>query len=663
MNKKKAKKIIEELKEEITYHNKLYYEKAEPEISDFEFDVLLLRLKELEKEFPEFKTADSPTEKIISDAPVGSKVIPHLKRMYSLDNVFSSEELIAFLQKIKQNHNLDNLEISVEHKIDGFSINLLYENGILQYATTRGNGFEGEDVTANVRQISSIPQTINYHGKIEVRGEIFLPKKEFDRINSERAELDENPFANPRNAAAGTIKLKNSSIVKDRNLDSIIYSVGEFHNPQITSQKELFTFLDENRFHINSENFITDNFEEAVKYCQKWENQRFDLDFEIDGIVIKVNDFEIQEQIGYTAKNPKWAIAYKFKAEEKFTQLNDVVFQVGRTGAITPVAILEPVEISGSTVSRATLHNKMEIERLDLHFNDTVKIIKSGEIIPKIIDLDVNKRLPDSQKVEFPTHCPVCNNELSQEIDGAIIYCNNINCSEQILRRIEHFVSRNAMDIDGLGSAIVKQLLENKLISRIEDVYHIDYQKMLLLEKQAEKSIDNLKKSIEKSKSQTLDKILFGLGIRHAGAKVSKILAENFNDIETLKNCTIEDLQSIDEIGEKIATSVYDFLHNESVLKTIEELKKSGLNFTYQAQEKTNTLADKKFLLTGTLEKYSRKEAQAIIEKNGGKYISAVSKKLDYLIVGKNPGSKVAKAEKLEIQIIDENEFIDMVTK
>lgn len=663
MTKKQVEKLIKDLRKEIIYHNKLYYQEAKPEISDFEFDMLLLRLKNLEQEYPEFATEDSPTQKIISDAPIGSKVIQHKERMYSLDNVFSTEELTSFINKLKINLGESKLTFSLEHKIDGFSINLFYDNGTLQHATTRGNGFEGEDVTANVRQISSIPTQIDYQEEIEVRGEIFLPKKEFERINSEREELGEKLFANPRNAAAGTIKLKDSQIVKERNLDAIIYAVGKFENEEVTSQKELFDFFKINRFKINSTNNFSSDIDTILVFCKKWEEKRLQLEFEIDGIVIKVNDFGYQKQLGFTSKNPKWAIAYKFKAEEKFTSLNDVIFQVGRTGAITPVAVLEPISLSGSTVSRATLHNRDEIERLNLHYHDKVKVIKSGEIIPKIIAVDEDARSSKAKKVEFPDNCPVCGSELKQDIDGAITYCDNVNCDEQISRRLEHFVSRDAMDIEGLGSAVVRQLLENNLISRIEDIYHIDYDKMLTLEKQGQKSIENLQNSIEKSKQKQLDKILFGLGIKFVGAKTAHLIAEKFSNIDALLDADLEELLTIDEVGEKIANSVVQFFKNDSVLETINELKKVGLDFTFRSEKKSDTLAGKKFLLTGTLDNFSRKEAKAKIEENGGKYISAVSKNLDYLIVGKNPGSKVAKAEKLNVTIINEDKFIEMISE
>jgi DNA ligase (NAD+) len=544
--------------------------------------------------------------------------------MYSLENAYSLEEVKNFVDKIQK---VDNRPLSVitELKIDGFSINLYYEKGVLQYATTRGDGFEGEDVTENVKTIKSIPHGINYKKPIEVRGEIYLPVKEFERINEEREQLGEKLFANPRNAAAGTIKQKDSSIVASRKLGSIMYSA-------IESQ------------------------------CKMWEKSRSKTEYEIDGIVIKVNDFNFQRKIGYTSKFPKWAIAYKFKAEEKETQLIDVKFQVGRTGAVTPVANLKSVFISGSTVSNATLHNKDEIERLDIRIGDYVTVIKSGEIIPKIIKVNINKRPPNSQKVNFPDLCPVCKTHLKKEEDGAIYYCNNINCPAQIQKRIEHFASRDAVDIEGLGEAVVKQLLEENMISRIEDIYHIDFDKFQTLEKQGTKSAENLKIAIENSKNQKLHKILFGLGIRYVGDRTSRILTNHFSDIDEMIKADYEEFLEIEEIGEKIAHSLYDFFHNERSVQMIESLKKNGINFQSEKKNINNKLAGAKFLITGTLMNFTRTEIKEEIERFGGKIISSVTKNLDYLIVGENPGLKVKKAEKLDtVKIINEEDFLKLV--
>ncbi len=663
-----VKDEIEELRKQIAHHNQLYYEKAEPEISDYEYDRLVKRLQELEEKYPQHKIEGSPTEKVGSDLVPSelipaAKIIPHKVRMYSLNNAYSLEEVKSFLDKIAVK-NGQFPKVSLEHKIDGFSINIFYDKGIMQYATTRGDGFEGEIVTENVKTIKSIPYKIDYQNSIEVRGEIYLPIKEFERINKEREENEEKLFANPRNAAAGTIKIKDSSVVANRNLSSVVYSVGFLENEKIQSQKQLLDFLKDNNFKVDKYTEFASDFEEIEKYCNLWEKKRSELEVDIDGIVIKMNDFALQQELGFTAKSPKWSIAYKFKAEEKQTTLLDVKFQVGRTGAVTPVAVLKPVYISGSTVSRATLHNEDEIKRLDLRIGDEVVIIKSGEIIPKILSVDISKRKEEFPEIVFPEECPVCGTALKKEEDGVITYCNNINCPAQIQGKIQHFASREAVDIEGLGEALVRQLIENNLISKIEDIYNIDYEQVKQFEKQAEKSVENLKVAIEKSKEQKFHKIFFGLGIRFVGAKTSKILTQYFSNIDEMINASVEDFLDIEEIGEKIAHSLDDFFRNEESLNTIHKLQEAGLNFTSEKIEKENLLNGQKFLVTGTLVKFKRNEIKEEIEKFGGKVISAVSKNLDYLIVGENSGSKVKKAEKIcTVKTISEDEFLKMVRK
>ena len=654
---------IKNLRKKIAYHNELYYKKAQPVISDYEFDKLVKQLQNLEKKYPQYKKEISPTEKVGSDIEEKAKIIPHKVRMYSLENAYSLEEVKSYLSKIKENFGFFP-NITLEHKIDGFTINLFYNNGYLKYATTRGDGFEGEDVTENVKIIKSIPHEIKYKNSIEVRGEIYLPIKEFERINKEREQLGEKLFANPRNAAAGTIKLKDSNIVAQRNLNSTIYTVGTFENPEIQTQKQLLEFLKANSFRISKFNHTVSSFDEIEDYCELWDKNRYDLEVEIDGIVIKVNEFDLQKKLGYTSKFPKWALAYKFKAEEKETQLLDVKFQVGRTGAVTPVANLKPVFISGSTVSNATLHNADEIKRLKLKIRDFVTIIKSGEIIPKIIKVNYDKRSEDAKKIKFPEKCPVCKTPLCKEEDGAIFYCNNINCPAQIQKRIEHFASRDAMDIEGLGEAVVKQLLENKMISRIEDIYHIDFEKFRTLEKQGVKSAENLKAAIENSKLQKFHKTIFGLGIRFVGDRTSRILTKHFINIDEMINAEYNDFLEIEEIGEKIAHSLYVFFHDEKSLLMIESLKKNGVNIRSEKKNIDNKLDGAKFVITGTLQNFSRTEIKEEIERFGGKIISSVSKNLDYLIVGENPGSKVKKAEKIGIvKIISEDDFLKMIGK
>ncbi len=648
------KEKIENLRKQIEYHNERYYQKADPEISDFEYDQLVKRLQELEEKYPQYKKETSPTDKVGSDLREQGKIIPHKVRMYSLNNAYSLEEIKKFINDTRTKNFVTEL------KIDGFSINLFYDKGKLQYATTRGNGFEGEVVTTNVKKISSIPTEIDYQKPIEIRGEIYLPISEFQRINQEKEEKGEKLFANPRNAAAGTIKVKDSSIVAKRKLSSIFYTLG-YHKDNFQTEFDMLQFISKLGF-TTVINKIVKGFPEIQKECVDWEEKRDKLEYDIDGLVIKVNDRILQKKLGFTSKFPKWAIAYKFKAEEKETQLVDVKFQVGRTGAITPKAVLKPVFISGTTVSNATLHNADEIKRLDLRINDFVSVIKSGEIIPKIIKVNYAKRSRNAEEIKFPTHCPVCKTTLKKEKNGAISYCPNTNCPAQVQRSIEHFASRDAVDIEGLGEAVVKQLLDSKLISRLQDIYHLDFIEFSKLERQGKKSADNLRKAIESSKSQDFHKILFGLGIRFVGARTSRILTQHFSNIHEMIDAEKEQFMEIDEIGEKIAQSLYDFFHNEKNLEMIAELEKVGLNFTSSEQKRDNILEEKSFLFTGSLQEFTRKEAKEIVERSGGKAISAVSRKLDFLVVGENPGSKLSKAKKIpSIKIISEKEFKEMI--
>lgn len=670
-----VKEEIENLREKIRYHNKLYYEKAAPEISDYEYDQLVKRLQELEEKYPQYKDETSPTQKVGSDIKdasvnheisldtniVSQRIIKHKVRMYSLDNAYSLEEVHSFLNKVEQKFG-EFPKLTLEHKVDGFSINLYYENGKLQYATTRGDGYEGEVVTNNVKTIDSIPTKIENKRPIEVRGEIYLPKKEFERINKEREENGLSLFANPRNAAAGTIKLKDTNIVAERKLQSIIYSFGLFDEEKIKSQWKLLDFFAKLGFNISPHNKIISKINEIDDYCHYWEEHRDELPYEIDGVVIKIDDFELQQELGYTTKSPKWAIAYKFKAEEKETELVDVDFRVGRTGAVTPVARLKPVRIAGSIVSNATLHNQDEIKRLGVRIGDRVIVVKSGDIIPKIVRVVEDKNRKKNREIKFPENCPVCGTPLKKEPDGVIIYCSNINCPAQIKRRIEHFVSRDALDIDGLGESMVNQLMEKKMVSNIEDLYHLNYEEIKKFEKQAEKSVQNLREAIEESKNQPFYRVLYGLGIRYVGVKTSRILADHFGNIDKMMNAEVEEFEAIPEIGAKIAKSLYDFFRNSESIKTIGELKEAGLQFESESITKSTKLADKTFLVTGTMNNFSRREINEYIESLGGKTISNVSKNLDYLIIGENPGSKLDKAKKLgNVTIINEEEFMKMV--
>ncbi|MDD4156871.1 MAG: NAD-dependent DNA ligase LigA [Candidatus Cloacimonetes bacterium] len=664
---------LEKIKNRISYLTKFlkeqntnYYIKNSPLIPDTEYDILYKELKDLENQYPGFKSIDSPTLFVGSDLK-NQKTLSHKERMYSLDNAFSINEIKTFINKIKSEFNINFPEICLEHKIDGLSINLVYENGKLLYALTRGDGEKGEIVTDNIKEISGIPLTIPIKELIEIRGEIYLPKEDFNRLNNHRANNNLKLFANPRNAAAGTIKLKDSNLVKKRNLKMFTYAIGYLDiNSTFKPKKhsELLNSFSNLKFPVNETFEVIDNFKDLENYCAYWETHKDTLSYEIDGIVLKINDFTLQQELGFTSKSPKWAIAYKFKAEEKISTLNEVIYQVGRTGAVTPVAILEPTQIAGSIVSRATLHNADEIERLDLRIGDKVKIIKSGEIIPKIIDVVRENRPPDSKKVTFITHCPSCNSLLHKENESIIFYCDNIDCPAQLHRRIEHFASRDAMNIEGLGGSVIQQLLDSHLIDSIESIYNIDFSKFSLLEKQGKKSAENLKKAIENSKNMPLDKLIFALGIRYVGQKTSKILATQFKTLDSLVSANYEELLTINEIGEKIAKSIIDFFSAKENLLLIEKLSDIGLNTKiFEDEFVSNRLGNKKFLVTGTLNKYSRTEIHKLIEKNGGTIISSVSKNLDYLVVGSNPGNKYEKAKKIStIKIIDEDKFLELLS-
>ncbi|HOQ80519.1 MAG TPA: NAD-dependent DNA ligase LigA [Candidatus Cloacimonadota bacterium] len=654
---------INYLTKEIHRHNQLYYEKSIPEISDYEYDLLLKELESLEKQYPQFAKQDSPTQRVGSDLLTNQKNIPHRQRMYSLENAYSLQEIENFLFKSKTELQTASLTLCCEQKIDGFSINLFYQNGALQYATTRGDGYVGELVTENIKTISELPLSIPFQGEIEIRGEIYLPINEFERINEERELEGLKTFANPRNAASGSIKLKNSEEVKNRRLKAFIYAVGFVSEPIAQAQTEILCKLKEWGFPINPHYKKLSSYQELADFCNYWDKERYNLEYETDGIVVKVDNLALQDELGNTAKSPKWAIAYKFKAEEKISELLDVHFQVGRTGAVTPVAILKPVTIASTTVSRATLHNIDEIERLDLRIGDRVRIIKSGEIIPKLLGV-VEENRPDTHlKVQFPENCPVCEHKLYKEENGVITYCINSACPAQLQRRLEHFTSRDAMDIEGLGPANIKLFIDNGLLSGIEDIYKLDFDKILTLERMGQKSVDNLKEAIEKSKQQDFYKLLFALGIRFVGAKTAKILCSSFQDIEQLIKVNQDELQTIPEIGEKIALSILDFFKQEENLQLVRKLQALGLNFINSKTAVRDTIiSNKKFLVTGTLQHHTRNEIHALIEQNGGLLISAVSKNLDYLIVGESAGSKLDKAQKIgSIKIISEDEFLNMI--
>ena len=655
------KREIQRLRAEIERHNLLYYELANPSISDYEYDQLARQLKELEALMEADERGESPLDKVGSDLRPGAETIPHLQRMYSLDNSYSTEELEQWCAKLASELGFFPT-LTAELKIDGFSINLYYENGELGHATTRGDGITGEVVTPNILNLSSIPKKIAHLSPIEILGEIYIPVADFLKLNEERQANEEKAFANPRNAAAGSIKLKNPEEAKKRHLNAIFYSVGYSPDLPLQKQSELLAWLAEQGFPTSGQFRVCASYNEVREFCDHWEKERYSLPYEIDGVVVKVDDLALQKRLGYTAKSPKWAVAFKFKPEEKETRLLEVQYQVGRTGAVTPVAILEPVYISGSTVSRATLHNEDEIKRLDLHLNDTVRIIKSGEIIPKILTAIPAIREPNAVPVGFPANCPVCSSQLERDEEGAISYCPNASCPAQLQRRIEHFASRDAMDISGLGTSLIARLLEQNMIAGLADIYRLDYEALAQLDRFGEKSAENLRNSIEASKARNFDRVLFALGIRYVGSVTARHLAEYFGTVDELLIAGEETLAQVPEVGSKIALSLKAWFGNPLNLELVEKLRAQGLRFSYELRRESETLAGKTFLLTGSLDNYDRKTMEELIRRHGGRIVSGVSTSLNYLVVGAKPGSKLAKAQKLpSVKIISEIELLELI--
>jgi len=652
---------IERLRAEIERHNMLYYELANPIISDYEYDMLVRRLQELEAQLQQPSVLPSPIAAVGNDLTPGAKTIPHRERMYSLDNAYSLEEAESFLNRIAIDTG-SFPSTRAELKIDGFSINLYYEGGSLRYATTRGDGIAGEDVTANILAVQGIPERIPFPGTMEARGEVYMPIADFLRLNEQRSANEEKTFANPRNAAAGSIKLKDTDVVRSRHLAAIFYALGYYDGPELSTQTDIVDFLSRQGFPTSRDGALCGSFASIAQYCDTWEQQRFGLGFEIDGVVLKVNDLALQKRLGYTAKSPKWAVAYKFKPEEKQTILRDVQFQVGRTGAVTPVAILEPVYISGSTVSRATLHNEDEIRRLDLHLGDSITLIKSGEIIPKVLSADPTRRAPDAMPIPFPSTCPSCGANLQKEEDGSISYCPNALCPAQVQRRIEHFASRDAMDITGLGESLVARLLEQGFLSDVTGIYQLDYERLASLDRFGAKSAENLRNAIKASKSRNFDRVLFALGIRHVGSITATSLARWFGSIDALQNASRETLLSVPDIGGIMADAIAAFFQVPQNLRIIADLQAYGLRFIWQEERASDRLEGKTFLITGTLSGYGRKDMEKLISSHGGRILGSVGKQLNYLVVGEKPGSKLDKARKTDgVQIISETDLLRMM--
>lgn len=670
MNKDQAKEEILRLSEEINQHNYLYYVESNPIVSDYDFDMLLKRLQDLETQFPEFAYDHSPTKRVGGDITKKFESVVHRFPMLSLSNTYSEEEIIEWENRLKKSSD-GVLEYVCELKYDGVAIGIRYENGILTRAVTRGDGTQGEDVTTNVKTIRTIPLQLkgDFPPDFEIRGEIFMPLKSFLKLNAEREENGEQLFANPRNTASGTLKMQDSKVVSERALDSYLYGV--YGNElAYTGHYETVEKAGEWGFKIplKKKRFIekTNSIEGIMDYIHYWNKERNNLPFEIDGVVIKVNDYAQQKKLGFTAKSPRWAIAYKFKAERVETKLESVVFQVGRTGAITPVANLQPVQLGGTTVKRASLHNSDQIEKLDLHDGDYVYVEKGGEIIPKIVGVNTTKRVSNSQVVQFIEKCPECKAKLIRREGEAQHYCPNEDaCPPQMKGKLEHFISRKAMNIDGLGAETVDMLYEKGLIHNLADLYDLTFDQIVSLDRMADKSADNLIKGIENSKNVPFERVLFALGIRFVGETVAKKLAKHFKTIDAIRNASFDELTNVDEIGERIAISVQQYFLNDDHVLLIKRLQTAGLQFELVEKEgASNKLEGKAFVVSGVFNSFSRDEIKEVIESNGGKNVSSISSKTDFVVAGENMGpSKLKKASDLGIRILSEDEFIQLLKK
>ena len=657
------KKRIDELKEIIFRANREYYMLDNSIISDQEYDRYMQELMTLEEKYPEYKTNDSPTQ------IVGSKVldkfakVTHKIPMLSLGNIFNESEIINFDKRIRK--EIDNPKYVCELKIDGLSVSVTYKNGILIQGATRGDGTIGEDITNNVMTIKSLPHTLNQKIDIEVRGEIYMRKDVFEKINEQRAKEGRSLLQNPRNAASGSVHQLDYNITKNRHLDCFIYHLPNPFDYDIYTHHEALEFMEKLGFVVNSNRILANNIKEVMDYINYWTENRNTLPYEIDGIVIKLDDINSQNKLGFTARTPKWATAYKFPAEIVKTRLIDIIFTVGRTGKITPNAVLEPVKIAGSTIARATLHNEDNVVYKDIRINDKVLIRKAGDVIPEVVCADKNERNGSEKKFVMIENCPICNTKLIRKEKEADYYCPNINCDARKVETIIHFAERGAMNIEGLGENVIEDLYNQGFIKKITDIYHLEKyeQELVLLEGFGPKLISNLKEGIENSKQNSLEKLIFGLGIRQVGSKTAKILARQFKDIDNLIEADYEKLNNINDIGPIIAKNIVDYFKDPQNLELISELKELGINTKYLTQESEDKeeFLNKKFVLTGTLTNITREQAQKLIENYGGSVSNSVSSKTNTLIVGENPGSKYDKAIKLNIPIWNEEEFLDKI--
>ena len=662
---KSVEKEIEKLRAEIEHHNERYYEKAQPEISDYEFDMLLERLKNLETEYPELITPDSPTQRVGGKAD-SLKPFTHTVPLMSLDNSYDLDELKAFTERCERLAEGRELEYIAELKIDGLSVALHYENGILKTGATRGDGQTGDEVTQNVKTIKTIPLRLKTHkdGHAEIRGEVFISRTQFAKNNAELEMQGEKTFANPRNSASGTLRMLDSQVVASRRLDMFPYDVFRGNQKMFATHWENFEWLKANGFNVNPHRALCKDYDELCRFVETMEPMRDELDYEIDGVVVKVNSTALQQEFGATTKAPRWAIAYKYPARKATTKLLGIRVQVGRTGALTPVADLEPVLLAGTTVARASLHNEDEIKRLDIEIGDTVEIEKSGEIIPQVLGVVKEKRDGTEKKFKFPTECPECRWDAVRPEGEAVRRCTNPNCPAKVKARIGYFASRKAMDIEGLGWVLIETLVDTGMVKDVADIYKLTIDNIANLERKAEKSAKKLIEQIEASKTRGLQRLLYGIDIRHVGERYAKILAKHFRSVEKLGAASVEELDDIPEIGLAVAESVHEWMRDSKNIDLVARLKVAGVVMEMDAASTAaldERFVGKTFVLTGKLENYTRDEAAKLIEDRGGRVSSSVSKKTDYVVAGEDAGSKLTKAQDLNVKVLDESEFGSMI--
>jgi len=661
------KKRVEKLREEIRYHNHKYYIENNPEISDYEYDQLIRKLQKLEEKFPSLITSDSPTQRVGGTPLKEFPVVEHEIPMLSLDNAYSPEEVKEFEERLQRLLPGEKFEYVAELKIDGVSISLIYEDGYLVRGSTRGDGNRGDDITMNLRTIKSIPLKIfgKVEGRIEVRGEVYMTRSGFRKVNKEREEKEEPLFANPRNAAAGSLKLLDPGLTARRPLNNFIYNLTAATSfPMPRTHWQCLKVLKDWGFRINPNIKLCKNIKEVIDYWNSWTKRREDLDYDLDGIVIKVNLLSQQSQLGATSKSPRWAIAYKFPATEATTKIKDIIVQVGRTGALTPVAIFKPTLLSGTIVKRATLHNEDEIKRKDIRIGDTVIIEKGGDIIPQVIKVVESKRTGKEKKFSMPKKCPVCGAKVVRLEGEAVARCIGSDCPAQLKERIAHYAQRSAMDIDGLGDKLIEQLVDKKIVKDIANLYKLDLSTLSSMERMGGKSSQNLLSQIEESKTRPLSRLIFALGIRYVGTRGARILSEHFSSLKELSEVSPEELEAIPEIGPQTAHSLVLFFQEQRNKKLLKKLKDYGVQMGGKKVEKRREktfLATKKFIFTGALKHYSREQAKELVEGLGARAVSSVSKKVDYVVAGEDPGSKYEKAKKLGVRILSEQEFEDLI--